>query len=93
MRGQVGIFNPRPDARLSPFPGIKYCMDDLITESTLIRNLCVSLMCMACFFWHFIHGCLYNQALADVRSTGAGIKYLYNVPDSHHSCGNQSDDH
>ena len=24
-----------------------------------------------------IHGCLYNQALADVRSTGAGIKSLY----------------
>ena len=29
------------------------------------------------YFWHDIHGCLYNQALADVRSTGAGIECLY----------------
>ena len=28
-------------------------------------------------FWHVIHGCLYNQALADIRSIGAGIKCLY----------------
>ena len=26
------------------------------------------------FSGHVVHGCLYNQALADVRSTGAGIK-------------------
>ena len=25
----------------------------------------------------FIHGSLYNRALADVRSTGAGINWLY----------------
>ena len=29
------------------------------------------------FCWHAIHGCLYNQALADVRSTGVGIKCRY----------------
>ena len=29
------------------------------------------------FFGDVIHGCLNNQALADVRSTGAGIKCLY----------------
>ena len=29
------------------------------------------------FCWHVIHGCLYNQALADVRSTGSGITCLY----------------
>ena len=29
------------------------------------------------FSWHIILGCLYNQALADVRSTGAGIQCLY----------------
>ena len=28
-------------------------------------------------FWDAIHGCFYQQALADVRSTGAGIKCLY----------------
>ena len=27
--------------------------------------------------WHVMHGCLYDQILADVRSTGAGIKCLY----------------
>ena len=29
------------------------------------------------YFWHAIHGRLYNQTLADVQSTGAGIKCLY----------------
>ena len=29
------------------------------------------------FFWHVIYRCVYNQALADVRSTGAGIKYIF----------------
>ena len=33
------------------------------------------LMCLVIF--DVVHGCLYNQALADVRSTGKGIKYLY----------------
>ena len=32
-------------------------------------------------FFDVIHGCLYNQALADVRSTDAGIKRLsYMLP-------------
>ena len=29
------------------------------------------------FHCNVIHGCLYNQAMADIRSTGAGIKCLY----------------
>ena len=29
------------------------------------------------FFKHFIHGCLYHQALADVGSTGVGTKCLF----------------
>ena len=28
-------------------------------------------------FSHVIHGCLYKQALAEVRFTDVGIKYLY----------------
>ena len=28
-------------------------------------------------FWHIINGCLYNQTLADARSTGAAIKCWY----------------
>ena len=34
-------------------------------------------MCLAYYFWNVIHGCLYNQALADIWLTGAGIKCLY----------------
>ena len=57
----------RPNARLQPsFLG----MDDL--NVILIRKLRGSLM----YFDYFLT-CLYNQALADVRSTGVGIKSLY----------------
>ena len=38
----------------------------------LICKLCGSLMCLA-----FLTGVFYNQALADVRSTGAWIKCLF----------------
>ena len=45
-------------------------------NAALIRKLRGSLICMAyvltCHPW-----CLYNQALADVRSTGAWIECLY----------------
>ena len=44
------------------------------------HNWFVSYVCH-CGAWlifrHVIHGYLYNQALADVRSTGVGIKGLY----------------
>ena len=44
----------------------------------LMRKLRGSLMCLGYFFpLHVIHGCLYNQALADVKATSAGIKCLY----------------
>ena len=33
--------------------------------------------CTWLIFWHVINVCLYTQALADGRSTGAGIKCLY----------------
>ena len=33
--------------------------------------------CAWLIIWHIIYGCLYNQAIAHVRSTGAGIKCLY----------------
>ena len=52
-------------------------MDDLTLNLALISKLRGSLVCSAYFLWHVIHGCLYNQALAGARSTGAGIKYLY----------------
>ena len=37
----------------------------------LIRKLRGSLMCLAYSFLHVTHGCFNNQALTDVRSTGA----------------------
>ena len=42
----------------------------------LIRKLRVSSMYLAYFLTCYTR-CLYNQALPDVRSTGAGINYLF----------------
>ena len=44
---------------------------------SLMCKLRWSLICLAYFLTNYIHGCSYNQALADVRSTGARIKCLY----------------
>ena len=73
MCGQPGP-NTRLQVRLSPsFLG----MDDLITKLALIRKLCESLMCLAYFLTCYSnYGCLYNRALANVLSTGGGIKCL-----------------
>ena len=75
MRGQPG-HNTRPHTRLPPsFLG----MDAWTTSQpnvALISKLRRSLMCLASF-WNAIHGYLYNQVLAIVRSIGAGIKCLY----------------
>ena len=49
-------------------------MDDLTTErsfdsqGTWVRGV------LGLIFCHVIHGCLYNQALADVQSTGAATR-------------------
>ena len=61
--------------KATQFPGHGY-VDDLITERRfdLQATQVVVLLCL--FFWHVIHGCLYNQALADDRSPRAGIKCL-----------------
>ena len=58
------------------FPG-HGCMNDPQLNVTLIHTLRGSLMCLSYLNWNVIHGCLYNQAMAGVRSTGAGIKWLY----------------
>ena len=43
------------------------------------------------YFWHVIHGCLYNQALADIRLIAAGIKCLqYLTLDKQYFQGNAS---
>ena len=47
----------------------------------LIRNLSGPSMCLG-YYVDVINGCLYNQTLADVRSTGARIKELIVVCNS-----------
>ena len=51
------------------------CMDDIALILKL-RTWVIDLLDIF-YFWHVIQGCLYNQALADVRSTDAGIRYMY----------------
>ena len=42
-----------------------------VCATTWVNNM------LGLFLWPVIHGFLYNRALADVRSPGAGFKYLY----------------
>ena len=44
------------------------CMDDLNTESSFGSQDACGIDVFGLFFGHVIHGCLCNQALADVRS-------------------------
>ena len=62
-----------PIATQFPWHG---CMNDLQPNVTLICKLRGSLMFLS-YFIEIIHGCLYNQAMADIQSTGAVIKCLY----------------
>ena len=48
-------------------------MDDLITERSSDSQATWVIDVLRLFIRHVIHGCLDNQAPADVRSTGAGI--------------------
>ena len=50
---------------------------DLTTERSFDSQATWVIDVLGISIWHVIHGFLYNQALADVRSTGAGIKCLY----------------
>ena len=50
-------------------------MDDLKTEYSFMSQATLFIDALS-FYWHVIHGCLYNQAPADVRLTGTGIKCL-----------------
>ena len=49
------------------------CIDDLTTERSFDSQATWVIDELFLFYLHAIHGRLYNQALADVRSTGAGI--------------------
>ena len=52
-----------------------WCLDDLTTDRCFYSQATCVINVLGLFFWTVIHGCLYNQALDDVRSTGAGIKF------------------
>ena len=48
-------------------------IDDLTTEGSFNLQAMRVIDVHGLFFLHLNHGCLYNQALADVPATGAGI--------------------
>ena len=51
-------------------------MDDLTTECSF-DSQAMWVIDLLDLFFDVIHGCLYNQALADVQVTGAGTECLY----------------
>ena len=54
------------------FPGYG-CMDVFPTERSFDSEEMGVIDVFGLLCWHVIYGCLYNQALADVQLTGAGI--------------------
>ena len=75
MRGEPGQ-GTRPHGRLRPtFLGEDAWMTYNWTYFLFASY--VGHWCRSYFFGNVIHGCLYNQAMTDIRSTGAGIKCLY----------------
>ena len=58
------------------FPG-HGCMDDITSVRSFDTLAEWVIDVLALFFGHVIHMCLFNQALADIQSTGAGVKCLY----------------
>ena len=67
------------------FPG-HGCIDDLTNKRSFDSEATSVIDVLGSFFCHFIHGCLYNQALTDVRSTGLGIKFFTVQLASHDLC-------
>ena len=52
-------------------------MDDLTTVRSYDSLAKWVIAALGLFFYHVNDGCLYNKAMTDVRSTGAGIKCPY----------------
>ena len=76
MCGQPG-HNTQPHARLQPsFQSIDAWITSKLNEALVCKSR-VLLMSLADIFDILSMGVLYNQALANVWSTGAGIKCLY----------------
>ena len=66
-----------PDCHPVSWAWMEPQVPDLQLNVASICKLCWSSMCLAYFFGTFIHQCLYDHTLAEVWSTGAGIKCLY----------------
>ena len=43
------------------------CMDDLTNERSFDLQATWAIDAFHLFFWHVVHRCLYDQALADIR--------------------------
>ena len=54
-------------------------IDDFTTKRNfdLQATWLMGVLCLSFLNISYIYGCLYNQALADIRSNGAGIIRLY----------------
>ena len=75
MHGKPGL-NKRPHARL-PFSFLDMNALMTSTEHSFESQATLVIYVLGLFFWQVIHRSMYNQAFADVRSTGAGIKCLF----------------
>ena len=90
MRGQPG-HNTRTDARsplnfLSMYASTRPRPHNRTLFLLASYNVRGSLMCLAPVFDMLSMHYFYNQTLADVRSTGAGIKCLYCICQQQMSC-------
>ena len=74
MRGYLAdiIHDRKPDCR-----PISQVWMHLTTERSFESQATLVIYVLGLFFGRVIHGCLYNQALAGVRSTGVEFKCLY----------------
>ena len=71
--------NTRPHGRLPPSYLVMNGWMSSQLKAALFYRLHGSSMSVAFFYQYVTHGNLYNQALADVRSNGVGIKCLYTM--------------
>ena len=71
------IHNRTPDCHPVSQVWMRPQVPNLTSESSFDSQATCVIGVLGLFFLHVIHGCLYNQALAEFRSTGAGTKCLY----------------
>ena len=76
--GSPGMIHDRtPDCHPVSWAWMQPHSPELTTERSVDSSSTWVTDVLGISFCHIIHGCLFNQALADFRSTGAGIKCMY----------------